>query len=94
MTFKAHIKNGVAVLDDGVQLPEGTEVRVEAAPSQPAVPLSESFKSLIGKVEDLPADAAANKRHYLYGTPRHDRPTKLSHRPPHGSSSMAPNSAK
>ena len=29
MTYRAHIKNGVAVLDDAVRLPDGTQVRVE-----------------------------------------------------------------
>jgi hypothetical protein len=30
MTFRGHVKNGVIVLDEAAQLPEGTEVRVEA----------------------------------------------------------------
>jgi hypothetical protein len=29
MTYQGHIKNGVAVLDDAVRLPDGTQVRVE-----------------------------------------------------------------
>jgi hypothetical protein len=29
MTYRGHIRNGVAVLDTPVQLPEGTPVRVE-----------------------------------------------------------------
>ncbi len=29
MTFRGHIRNGVAVLDTPVALPDGTEVRVE-----------------------------------------------------------------
>ncbi|MFI5379239.1 MAG: hypothetical protein ACHRHE_08080 [Tepidisphaerales bacterium] len=32
MTFRGHIRNGVAVLDDPVHLPEGTAVQVEAEP--------------------------------------------------------------
>jgi len=72
MTYKAYIKNGVAVLDGGVKLPEGTEVSLEPATGSelPVIPLMESFKDLIGKINDLPADAAANKRHYLYGHPK------------------------
>ena len=31
MTYNAHIKNGVAVLDTPVNLPDGTPVRVEVA---------------------------------------------------------------
>ncbi len=29
MTYRGHIKNGVAVLDDAATLPDGTPVRVE-----------------------------------------------------------------
>jgi len=29
MSYRGHIKNGVAVLDEPVQLPDGTPVRVE-----------------------------------------------------------------
>jgi hypothetical protein len=29
MTYRGHIKNGVAVLDDSASLPEGTPVRIE-----------------------------------------------------------------
>jgi predicted DNA-binding antitoxin AbrB/MazE fold protein len=33
MTFHGQIKNGVAVLDQSVTLPEGTRVRVEVEPA-------------------------------------------------------------
>ncbi len=33
MTYRAHIKNGVAVLDEDVKLPEGAEVRIEPVTS-------------------------------------------------------------
>lgn len=29
MTYKGHIKNGVAVLDEPVRLPEGAQVRIQ-----------------------------------------------------------------
>jgi hypothetical protein len=32
MTYPGHIENGVAVLDEGIVLPDGTPVRVEAVP--------------------------------------------------------------
>jgi len=32
MTYRGHIKNGVAVLDEPVNLPDGTPVRVEVEP--------------------------------------------------------------
>ncbi len=33
MTYNGHIKNGVAVLDTPVTLPDGTRVRVEVEPA-------------------------------------------------------------
>jgi hypothetical protein len=33
MTYRGHIKNGVAVLDDQADLPEGTPVVIQAAQS-------------------------------------------------------------
>ena len=32
MTLRGHVRNGVIVLDEPAELPEGTEVRVEAVP--------------------------------------------------------------
>ena len=34
MTLRGHVRNGVIVLDESAQLPEGTEVRVETVPPQ------------------------------------------------------------
>jgi len=34
MTYRAHIKNGVAVLDSPAILPDGTPVRVEMDPAE------------------------------------------------------------
>lgn len=36
MTYRGHIKNGVAVLDPAVMLPDGTPVRIEIAPADSA----------------------------------------------------------
>ena len=36
MTYRGHIKNGVAVLDTSVRLPDGTAVRVEVERADPA----------------------------------------------------------
>ena len=76
MTYKGHIKNGVVVLDEQVNLPDGTQVRVEAVgtvhedepSSQPM--LTEIFKDIIGKGEGLPSDGSEQHDHYIYGTPR------------------------
>jgi hypothetical protein len=71
MTYKAHIKSGVAVLDDNIKLPEGTEVAViDVASLDKQVTMAELFKDIIGQGIDLPPDAARNKRHYLYGHPK------------------------
>jgi hypothetical protein len=70
MTYKGHIKNGTIVLDQPVSLPEGAEVSVDLVNVQPAVPLAESLKGVIGKVTELPPDASSQKRHYLYGHPK------------------------
>lgn len=66
MTYKAHIKNGVAVLDGDVKLPEGCEVIVQAADS--AATLGELLGSVVGKGKDLPADGSLQHDHYITGT--------------------------
>ena len=73
MTYKGHIKNGVAVLDGDVRLPEGAEVEVALRqPVQPdqAATFYERFADLIGSCCDLPPDMAKNHDHYLHGRER------------------------
>ncbi|MCG3199024.1 MAG: hypothetical protein GHCLOJNM_03532 [bacterium] len=77
MTYRGHVENGVVILDEPAELPEGTEVEIAAveAPvkdnTEKQIPtLAEQFKSWIGIANDLPSDSAANHDHYLYGTPR------------------------
>ena len=65
MTYKAHIKNGVAVLDDDVKLQEGTEVLV-----QPVATLGDLLRDVTGKGKGLPADGSTQHDHYIYGTPK------------------------
>lgn len=67
MTYKGHIQNGIVVLDEPVDLPEGTEVIVERV--EPGT-LADSLRDFIGAVSDLPEDLAENHDHYLYGTPK------------------------
>ena len=43
MTYRGHIKNGVAVLDDDVKLPEGTPVVI-----QPAEGLNDALRAVAG----------------------------------------------
>jgi len=73
MVYKGHIENGVVLLDESVDLPEGTVVHVEvrlagdAAEPEMAPTLAERLSAVDGMVEGLPEDAAENVDHYLYG---------------------------
>jgi len=72
MTLEGHIKDGAIVLDPPTNLPEGARVRVEVLPADAGVTptLFERIGHLAGKAKHLPADAAAQHDHYLYGTPK------------------------
>lgn len=79
MTLEGRIENGVVVFNEPVSLPDGTPVRVQVVAATPprgqnAATRSGHFlnhyKSVIGTVDDLPADAALNHDHYLYGMPK------------------------
>ena len=69
MTYRGHVKNGLVVFDERVELSEGTEVQVEPI-SQRRMTLAERFKDVIGCVSDLPSDMAENHDHYIHGTPK------------------------
>ncbi|MHB1035853.1 MAG: hypothetical protein ACYC35_18715 [Pirellulales bacterium] len=76
MVYRGRVKNGVVILDDPVQLPEGTEVEVDlpirstGEPLEGAPTLYDRLKPVIGMAEGLPADLAENHDHYLHGTPK------------------------
>ncbi len=77
MGYNGHVKNGIVVLDEPVQLPEGAKVRVEILESGEEVLVDENGQTLgqkllkfAGKAVGLPPDAARNHDHYLYGTPK------------------------
>lgn len=72
MTFQGHIENGVAVFDEPVSLPDGLKVRIVPLVETARTPgerktLAERFKNVIGAVDDLPEDMAANHDQYLHG---------------------------
>jgi hypothetical protein len=70
MTIRGHIENGVVVLDEPANVPDGTVVRVEIVESKPRKTLAERFANIIGAANDLPSDMAAQHDHYIHGTPK------------------------
>ena len=70
MPYRGHVENGVVVLDEAANLPDGVQVRVEPVAPVPRRTLAERFKDVIGSVTDLPSDMAENHDHYIHGTPR------------------------
>jgi len=78
MTYRGRVRNGVIVLESGVRLREGMDVRIEpvgeiegeASGSQEAGQLREGLLSFSGVVKEGPSDLARNHDHYLHGTPR------------------------
>ncbi len=75
MVYRGIVKNGVVLLGNGVELPDGTEVRVEPVARGESIPgegptLVEQFGDVIGTVPDLPPDMAEQHDHYLHGSPK------------------------
>ncbi len=73
MSYKGTVKNGVVVLEPGANLPEGTQVRVEAEP--PAATNSDAESDPLWRMGELAVDTgipdlAVNIDHYLYGHPK------------------------
>jgi hypothetical protein len=73
MVYRGHIRNGVAVLEGDVRLPDGTlvevapvEARAESAVDDPLYRLHE-----LAVPSGIP-DLAMNIDHYLYGHPKVD----------------------
>jgi hypothetical protein len=72
MAVRGKIKNGVVVLREGSMLAEGASVSVrpvkQPATKRPAKPGGRrKVLRHAGKATGLPADAARNLDHYLYG---------------------------
>jgi hypothetical protein len=71
MIFFGHIVDGRVVFDEPLSLPDGTLVRIEVFGSTDTRPtLLERLGDVVGSAEGLPADAARNVDHYLYGHPK------------------------
>ncbi len=74
MIYRGHVENGVVVLDENVQLPNGTEVKIE--PVEPSgtrqdagdgATVYEGLKPFIGCAKGLPPDASKHIDNSLYG---------------------------
>ncbi|HNR31448.1 MAG TPA: hypothetical protein PKI11_11220 [Candidatus Hydrogenedentes bacterium] len=76
MPYKGHVKDGVIVFDEPVDLCDGAEVLVDIRPVQSNTDVErgpsfrERYAAVIGKAQDLPEDASYNHDHYLYGSPK------------------------
>lgn len=78
MTIRGRVKNGVVLVEPGVTLPEGAEVKMEVASGvedetaldEHGQTLGQKLLKYAGKAVGLPPDAARNHDHYLYGTPK------------------------
>jgi hypothetical protein len=68
MTYRGHIKNGVAVLDDGANLPEGSSVLIQ--PEEEPASMADALRDLIGQAKGKPSDGSIQHDHYIYGTPK------------------------
>jgi hypothetical protein len=71
MTYRGKVKDSVIVLEPGVRLPEGAEVRIEFDPSPSRAPDSDPLLRMSElAVETGIRDLATNIDHYLYGHPK------------------------
>ena len=75
MSLEGHIHEGTVVFDQPVPLAEGTRVRVEPVSAEKSsnseqCSLLNQLGDVVGAIDDLPDDFAAQHDHYLYGTPK------------------------
>ena len=73
MTYQGKVKDGAIILDPGVQLPEGTLVRIELLPGEggEADPVADPLLEMTSLAAETGiSDLATNVDHYLYGHPK------------------------
>lgn len=74
MIYRGRVENGTVVLDEGIRLPDGTEVTIEpvepAQEHQDGRTLYQRLEPFVGSAKGLPPDASKNVDHYLYGHPK------------------------
>ena len=69
MVYRGHVENGVVVLDEPAELPEGAIVRVALAGEEAGPTLADKLRDVIGTI-DGPPDLARNHDHYAHGKPK------------------------
>jgi hypothetical protein len=70
MTYHGHIENGTVVVEGALDLPDGTEVRIEPINPSAEMTLGQRLMKFAGTAKGLPSDLARNHDHYLYGMPK------------------------
>lgn len=70
MTYHGHIENGMVVVEGPLDLPDGTEVRIEPINRSAKTTLGQRLMKFAGTAKGLPSDMARNHDHYLYGMPK------------------------
>ncbi len=71
MTLTARVHNHSIALPEDVSIAEGTLVEIHTLEEAPKPPRGGAWMlKYAGVADDLPADAAAQHDHYLYGTPK------------------------
>lgn len=73
MTYRGQVKNGAIVLEPGIELPEGAQVKIELDLAESMGRSSASdplFRMTDLAVETGVPDLATNVDHYLYGHPK------------------------
>jgi hypothetical protein len=73
VTYRGKVRNGAIVLEPGIELPEGAQVRIELDSTESTGRSSGSdplFRMTDLAVETGVPDLATNIDHYLYGHPK------------------------
>ncbi len=70
MSITAVVEKNTIILPLGVNLPDGTQVRVEPLEAASRSTFGKRYAAFIGAVTDAPGDLAENHDHYLYGAPK------------------------
>ena len=70
MIYHGHIENGSVVVEGRLDLPDGTEVRIEPMNTNSETTLGQRLLKHAGTAKGLPSDLARNHDHDLYGMPK------------------------